>query len=419
MAPDTDSQDFSHEGATGCQKFIARQPIFDRQETLMGYELLFRTSLNNYFCPPAGGSVAEHIMDNYLLFGIETLTGGRRAFLNFTREALVRDYAMLLPSGQVVVEILEDIQPDDEVLAACRRLRKKGYLIALDDFLTGPDRNPLTSFASIIKVDFRATPLEECAALVKRYASSGIKLLAEKVETREEINAGLQMGYEYFQGYFYCRPQIMATRDIPNCKINYLRMLQAINRPELDFREIDQILHQEPSLLYRLLRYLNSANFGLRGRVNSIRHALSLLGEANLRKWASVMAILDLGSDKPSELIFTSLVRARICELLAPRIRIAGRQTDVFLLGLLSLLDVMMERDIRSVLAEIPLADEIKDALLGKCCRLRCLLDSCIAQERGDWQRLHHCLDRVGVDPEEYQGLYMEAIQWGREIFIL
>jgi c-di-GMP-related signal transduction protein len=401
----------------GIQKFMARQPIFDQGRAVLGYELLFRTSLENYFHPASGGNTSECVVDNCLLFGLDALTGGRKAFVNFNREALIQDYPMLLPSEQIVVEILEEVQPDDQVLAACRRLKNAGYTIALDDFIFSQAGHSLTGFADIIKVDFLKTAPAERKALARQFSPLGIKMLAEKVETQDDIVIAQKMGYTYFQGYFFCKPQMMSAREVPGFKLNYLRMLHAINRTHLDLHEVERILRQEPSLLMKLLRYLNSAYFGLRGQVTSIRHALALLGENNVRKWTSVVALLDLADDKPAELIVTSLARARCCELLAWQLRMPERETDLFLLGLLSVMDAVLDRRMVDVLAEMPVVEEVKSALLGSSNRLRTVLDSVIAQEMGNWHHLRICAEQMKVDENLFPQAYLQAVQWQRDIF--
>ncbi len=401
----------------GIRKYLARQPIFNRHHAVYGYELLFRSGLQNYFQPQASGTATQYVVDNYLLLGIESLTGGGKAFINFTHEGLVKDHATLLPNAQLVVEILEDVQPDREILSACRRLKEAGYEIALDDFVFTATENPLTNFADIIKVDFLQNTPKERKSLAQFFCRRGIRMLAEKVETPEDAAAAVDMGYSYFQGYFFCRPQLLSSRDIPSFKLNYLRMLRAISRPEMDLNEIEEILHQEPSLLIKLLRYLNTAAFGLRAKITTIRHALVLLGEQNLRKWSSVAALLDLAQDKPTELILTSLVRARFCELSAPHLGFRKKETELFLLGLLSAMDAVLDRRLEDVLAEMPLADELKDALLGVDNALRHVLDSAIAHEQGDWPSFRSSIGYFGMDEERFPDTYLPAVQWVREIF--
>jgi len=401
----------------GVEKYLARQPIFDRKESVIGYELLFRSSLDNYFKPQDSGLTSEFIVNNYLLFGLQTLTGGRRAFINFNRKALVHDHAALLPKESIVVEILEDTPADEDVILACRRLKDAGYTIALDDFVYCEKTEPLLEFADIVKVDFLATSPEVRLELVERLAPTGCRMLAEKVETQEDAQSALEMGYTYFQGYFFCIPQIMQTREIQGFKPNYLRILQAVHRPEMNLWEIEEIIRQEPSLLYKLLRYLNSDYFGLRQEIISIRHAIALLGEQYLRKWTSIVALVEMAAEKPVELLITCLVRARFCELLAVPAGMPSRNMDLFLLGLFSSLDAILGRPMSDILMEVPVADDLKDALLGKENRLRHILDAILCYERGEWAAFQNCAAKSGLNTLEVPDAYLDSVAWAKQIF--
>ncbi len=270
------------------QKFIARQPIFNAERIIYGYELLFRSSLTNFFDGSNPEAASASAADNMFLFGVERLTQGHRAFLNCTRDFLVRDYATLLPKERVVIEVLETIKIDDEVIDACRRLKQAGYLLALDDFKETLELRPLIELADFIKVDILASSGEEQNRLAREHAKSAIRLVAEKVETYEDFQRTLGWGYSYFQGYFFSRPEILTRHDIPAYKLNYLRVLQAVNRSPMDMNDVSNRIKEEASLSYRLLRYLNSPAFFLASEVSSIPHALSLLGEvasANGSHW--------------------------------------------------------------------------------------------------------------------------------------
>ena len=397
--------------------YLARQPIFDRQDSVLGYELLFRSGLDNFFKPQDASRPSECHIDNFLLFGLETLTCGRRAFINFTRNDLVRGLPTLFPRDRIVVEILESTLADAEAISACRRLKQAGYLIALDDFVLSPRSEPFLPFADVIKVDFRTTREHERERLVRHLAPRGIKLLAEKVETPEDILAAREIGYTYFQGYFYCKPQIVSTSGLSGFKPNYLRILQAVNQTEMNLREIEDILKQEPSLLYKLLRYLNSAYFGLRAEITSIRHALALLGEEKLRKWTSVAAMVHLAHDKPSELIITSLVRARFCESLAVPLGMAVKETDLFLLGLMSTMDAVLGRHMSQVVREVPLSEEVTAALLNEQSSFCDVLTIVLALEEGAWHHVSRPIARLRLDESVIPGVYLRAIDWTTRIF--
>lgn len=401
----------------GVDRYLARQPIFDRQDSVLGYELLFRSGLDNFFGHQDASKPSECHIDNFLLFGLETLTGKHRAFINFTRNDLVRDLPTLFPQERIVVEILESTLADPEVISACRKLKQAGYLIALDDFVLSPRSEPFLPFADLVKVDFRTTREHERETLVRHLAPRGIKLLAEKVETQEDILAARETGYTYFQGFFYCRPQIVSTSGLSGFKPNYMRILQAVNRPEMNLRDVEEILKQEPSLLYKLLRYLNSAYFGLRAEVTSIRHALALLGEEKLRKWTSVAAMVHLAHNKPAELIVTSLVRARFCESLAAPLGMRLKETDLFLLGLMSTMDAVLGRHMAQVVCEVPLSDEVRAALLDEQGRFRDVLSVALGLERGAWKEISAPIARLRLEDSSIPGTYLSAVEWTTRIF--
>ena len=398
-------------------RYLARQPIFDQHDSVLGYELLFRSGLNNFFGQQDASKPSECHIDNFLLFGLETLTGGNRAFINFTRSDLVRDLPTLFPPERIAVEILESTPADADVISACRKLKQAGYLIALDDFVHSARSEPFLPFADVVKVDFRTTRGHERETLVRHLAPRGIKLLAEKVETHEDILAARETGYTYFQGYFYCTPQIVSTSGLSGFKPNYLRILQAVNRPEMNLREVEEILKQEPSLLYKLLRYLNSAYFGLRAEVTSIRHALALLGEEKLRKWTSVAAIAQLAHNKPAELIVTSLVRARFCESLAEPLGMRVKETDLFLLGLMSTMDAVLGRLMAQVVCEVPLSDEVRAALLDEQGCFGDVLRVVLGLERGAWKEISQPIAQLRLDESSIPGIYLSAIDWTTRIF--
>ena len=393
-------------------KYLARQPILNRARELFAYELLFRNGIQNS-CDGLDLALAStSVLDTSFLIGFEKITAGHPMFINCPRDFLLRDYVSLFPPKLVVIEILETIKPDQEVIDACRRLKQAGYSIALDDFVDSPGWAPLVALADIIKVDFRLTNRLEQQALVSRYASKNIRMLAEKVETQEEYATGMQMGYSLFQGYFFCRPEMMQHRDMPSSKLAYLELLRAATAPEFDIRELALKIKHEPSLTFRLLRYLNSAAFGLRSEIHSVPHALSLLGERELRKWIAVVSVGVLAGGKPDELMTVPLVRGRFCELLAPLAGMAGHANDLFLMGLLSVMDAILDQPLDSILAELPVRREIKDALQSRTGLYRRLLEIAAAHERADWEKVSALASETGMNEEQVSALYVSAVDW-------
>ena len=394
-------------------RYVARQPIVDREERVFGYELLFRDGLENAFSGDRD-EASRATLDRTLLMGLDVLCDGRRAFVNCTRNTLLKGMVTVLPSTSTVVEILETVPPDEEVIAACRSLKEAGYLIALDDYVADDPREPLVEIADIIKVDMPLTTEEQQCELIKRYGPWRCRMLAEKIETQKDFLRARNQGFVYFQGYFFRRPEMLNTRDVPANQMNYLRLLQEVSHPELDVVGLEKLIKSETSVCYRLLRYLNSPMFGLKTEVHSVRHALSMLGEREVRRWVRLVAAVGAGQEKSSDLVLSALVRGRFGELLAPRVPHGG--SDLFLLGLLSLIDAMLEMPMADVLEKIPLDHETKAVFLGQPSLLRPVYHLMLAHETGEWEAAARLSADLHLDSEEIAGYYWNAQQWAREV---
>jgi EAL and modified HD-GYP domain-containing signal transduction protein len=393
---------------------VARQPILNREQQVFGYELLFRDGIENFFRASDAEAAARSTLDSSLLMGFDVLCDGHKAFINCTRDLLLKDGITLLPAEQTVVEILEDVEPDELVIAACERLRVAGYMIALDDYVANDPRDPLTPLADIIKVDFERTTPAERTELVKRYGCPKRQMLAEKVESREQFETALQAGFVYFQGYFFRRPEVLKAREIPANQVNYLRMLKAVSREEVDIRELESLIKSEASVLYRLLRYLNSPMFGMRNEIHSIRHALAILGEREIRRWIRLVALVSAGEVKTSDLVLSALVRARFCELLSTRI--PRTQSDLFLVGMVSMMDAILDIPMAEVLDKIAIDQDTKCVLSGNGGRLQPVYELMLAQETGDWAKAKTSAARLRVGDSEVGEWWWQAMQWARQV---
>jgi len=394
-------------------RYVARQPIFDREEKVFGYELLFRDGLENAFHGDTD-EASRATLDRSLMMGLDVLCDGRWAFVNCTRDTLIKGLVTLLPSRSTVVEVLESVPADPDVVAACRSLKAAGYMIALDDYVANDPREALVGIADIIKVEMQLTTEPERVAMIKRFEPWGCRMLAEKIETHAEFVRARDQGFEYFQGYFFRRPEMMNTHDMPANQMNYLRMLQEVSRPDLKLDELEKLVKAEASVCYRLLRYLNSAMFEFQSEIHSVRHALSILGERDVRRWVRLVAAVGAGQEKTSDLVLSALVRGRFGELLGPRV--AHGESDLFLLGLLSLIDAMLEMPMAEVLEKIPLDHETKTVLLGQACMLRPVFQLMLAHESGEWKAAEELSGSLRVDSEEVAGFYWQAQQWAREV---
>lgn len=400
------------------ERYVARQPIFDRQNKVFGYEMLFRNSLENYFSGTDGDVATSSVLLNtFDTIGIKTLTNGKPTFINFTKDLLLGRYATLFPKDQVIIEILEEIEPSEEVLQAIRDLKEQGFTIALDDFVFKEELLVFVELADIIKIDFTITSFNDQQVLMNRFANRGIKFLAEKVETNEEHQKAMDMGYEYFQGYFFSKPSIYTGRDIPVYKFNHLRLLSDVNQATFSFSTIEKTVSQDLSLSFKLLRFINSAYFGLPRKVNSIKHALVLLGEREVRKWISLLAMAGMGEDKPVELIVYSTLRAKYCELLAEKIGMNDSKSDMFLLGMFSMIDAILDKSKEEILKDLPLPNDIKFALLGGENKYKEVFDSTVAYEKGEWEKLKYLSDKLHLPGDEIPDLYLDSVDWTNKIF--
>jgi c-di-GMP-related signal transduction protein len=393
--------------------YIARQPIFDRHRKTQAYELLFRANEENRYSGADPEFASKSTMDTAVLVGLDVLSDGHDIFLNCTHDLIVGGYPSLFPPGLTVIEVLESVEPTLQVIAACKELKNSGYRLALDDFVDHPRFAPLVELADIIKVDFRQSTPADRKQLVLRYGK-GRKMLAEKVETQEEFALAADGGFELFQGYFFCRPNMISTRKLPTISDQCFRVFTVLGRKELDLLEVEKFIKSEPALCYRLLTYLNSPAFYLQTEIRSILQALTLLGEKELRKWLLLVCTVIAGSSKNSELVTSALIRARFAELLAPYASLPG--ASLFIVSLLSLMDAILETPLQVLLNHIAIPDDIHDALLGVPNDLRRCHDLVVAYESGDWTTCESLRRELRIHEAHLRRAYLDAVQWARQI---
>jgi c-di-GMP-related signal transduction protein len=399
--------------------YLARQPIFDAYMQVHAYELLYRATAENRFVGAPGDlATSSVIAHTFLSVGFENVTGGKLAFINFPRQLILDDVALALPRDRVAVEVLEDVQPDPEIIAAIGRLKSAGYTVALDDFvLLTPEYEPLLALADVVKVDWRSSSPDQQETLARRCAEQGPHMLAEKVETEAEFERALTLGCRYFQGFFFARPQMVSAQEVPGFKLNYLRLLKQIQAPRLDYDAIERIIKAEGALLHWLLRCVNSAAFGFRSKINSIRHAIVALGESELRKWVSVFCIAGMGEDRPRELLVQSFVRASFCEQLSAISRQSKHQTEAFLVGMLSILDAILARPLSDLVDELPLSPETRSALLFGSGPLAPILSCALAYERAEWDAVNQFARQLRMTGQQVAAAYLDSLDKAEQIF--
>ncbi len=394
------------------EAFIGRQPIFDRNMNVHGYEMLYRGEKKADSAEFFDGNHAtsQVILNLFLEIGLENIVGDAPAFINLTKEFVTGEHAIPFGPDQVVLEILEDITADDTLVESIIRLSDAGYKIALDDFVPNSGRDHLIQHVDIIKMELPAIPLEELPEHVERFKKYNVKLLAEKVETQEEHDLCLELGFDYFQGYFFCKPKVISSGRLPENKLNVIRLLNKMQDPNVDLQEVEELISQNISLSYKILRYINSAAFALASRVESIDRAITYIGLGTIKHWVTIMSLAGI-DDKPSEILETALIRSKMCALIAEAMHkrdISSYSTT----GLLSIVDALMDKPMKEVLDDLPLAYEINKALLEKGGDIGEILSAVILYEQG----YYYTLEEKGLDVDVMRSAYLEAIAWAQDI---
>lgn len=398
--------------------FVARQPIFDASDKLFGYELLYRRDDRRTSAEGVDANTmsARVISNTFLGIGISQLTGSVPGFVNFTRENLLGGTHELFNPAEVVVELLESVSCDDDTLRACRAMHAEGYKFALDDFVYDPSFEPLLALASIVKVDVLNREASDIRGLLARLTTFKGRLLAEKVENAQVHKSCAAMGFDLFQGYFYARPETVAKEDLEVGQVTILRLLALFRDADVSDSEVDSALRGDPSLCYKLLRIVNSASMGGRG-IESIQHALRMVGRQKLHRWLSVILAASFASHggTSSELVLSALARGRFCELLALRSTRKPAPDPLFMTGMMSMMDALMCVPMSRVLELVEVSSDVRSALLDRTGVHAPALMLVEAYEDGDWERARLFAPAVGVDDAAVVATYVEALGWARE----
>ncbi|MCO6413680.1 MAG: HDOD domain-containing protein [Thiogranum sp.] len=391
--------------------FIGRQPIYDRKLDVFAYELLFRAAHTNRAEITDGDRATSDVIVNaFMEIGLDNIVSTRLAFINLTRSFCVSERAISLPKDRVVLELLEDIEVDDELLQAVERLSGQGYTIALDDFVYHESLKPLVQLAHIVKIDIMALSREDIRSHVSQLRQHPLRLLAEKVETRQDLDFCMNLGFDYFQGYFFAQPKVIHGKRLPNNRLAILHLLSRLQDPDISPKELEDLIAQDVAFSYRMLRYVNSAAFSLPRKIESVHEAVVILGLQTIKTWTILMAMSQV-DDKPAELVVTAMVRGKMAELMA-KLQGSANPESFFTVGLFSALDALMDNTMQEILTQLPLADHIADALLhhqgvhGKT--LQCVL----AYERGAWDQIQYDT----LTTAQISDCYLSAVEWANEV---
>ena len=389
--------------------FVGRQPIFDQKLNVYGYELLYRsTEKNNSSAGMVNGDQATSttIINTFVEIGLERLVRNKLAAINLTEQFLLDDNKLPFSPEQVILEILEDIPVTPKLIEAVQRLVDAGYTIALDDYIYNPAHAPLLKLATIVKIDLMALDKAELERHVQLLRQYDVKLLAEKIETAEEFIHCSELGFDYFQGYFLSKPQLIKGKSLPSNRLTILNFLAVLHNPDSDPDDLAEAINTDITTSYKLLKLINSAAFNLQREIDSIEHGVMLLGRQKLVSWASMLAMNTL-SDRPSEILRTAMTRAKMCELLADKLGEKASER-FFTVGMFSALDLLLQRPLEQLLKPLPLSNEIISALLQHDGILGKVLTCVMAYEISDW-------DSASLDSLEANDILIanvEAVTW-------
>lgn len=389
---------------------VGRQPIFNRNKDVIGYELLYRALQTDKTARITDGDFAttQVLLNTFSEIGLDNIVGQGFAFINFTRNFLVGKYPISLPPERVVVEVLEDIALDKPLIESLKKFKESGFQIALDDVISANRVLPLQGLglASVVKIDLMGVNRVLLPDIANTLKQTGVLLLAEKVETLADYDLCYRLGFDFFQGYYLCKPNVVVGKKMESSRLIVMRLLAQVTDPKADFHEIEMLISQDVGLSYKLLKLVNSGYYSLSTTVNSIRQAISLIGLSQLRGWM-MLILMSTVDDKPHELTAIALQRAKMCEMLGKAFG-DSQAESFFLAGLFSVLDAIMDIPMSQVVASIPLTPEVISALIHHEGKIGLALTTILALEQGDWENA----DKTGLSPERLQSIYFESIKW-------
>ncbi|AZV56877.1 HDOD domain-containing protein [Clostridium sp. AWRP] len=397
--------------------FIARQPIFNKKERVVAYELLYRDSFENYYNGSDEDKATCNVIANvFSLAGVDKITWGKKAFINFPKNLITDDIIPMLPKN-VVIEILETVEPTPRVVNACRYLKECGYTLALDDFIFDKKYIELLDLTDIVKVDFKMARYEK-KFILNNTKNNNIKFLAEKVETQEDYNKAKNLGYDLFQGYFFSEPTVVSTKDIPKEKLIYVEILSELSKKNVDIVKLKSLVIKDLSIVYKFLKIINSCMYGLKSKIVSPHQAITYLGEVESCKWLYVIVLGSMGSYRSSEIVRASLVRAKFCERIGSRLYPDDleKQYNFFIVGMLSMLDVILERNMESLSGELFLEKDVREALIGKNNKYKEVLNLIISYERARWDECTEFSKKLNIDISTVVKEYIFALNWANII---
>ena len=397
--------------------FIARLPILDRCREVFAYELFFRDGKNNCY-PSVERDVAttKLIAKNYQTLGLDDISCNKKSFINFQPETLMSGLPASLDPENVVVELFAGQKDDSSLLDMCKHVKKMGYKIALEDSSLVPSWNEYLPFIDLLKINTDNKNTDFLEKNVNRFIDDNVQLIAAKVETQDSFSIFRDMGFDYFQGYFFARPESVSNENLPTSKLTLVELMGASSSESFDVESINNVIEHDVGLSYMLLRFINNPAINKRYKITSLRHALNYMGEVEIKKFIALLALANLSDDKPLELLHLSLVRAKFCDLVGAEKNIGSNPPVAFLVGLFSMLDALLDQEMKTLVVKLPLVDDVKEALCGGHNDLSVYLMLVKAFESGNWLKVIRISKILEVDQKLLHSLFNEAILWGNGV---
>ncbi len=400
--------------------FLTRHAIFDRESKVYAYEISFRSDLEELAQkkPKEDQKASKVLTESFFTLGIESITDGKPAFVRFTQNLIISEFALMFPKELIAVIIGEEVAASGKVIEAVKELKNNDYMIVLNDFSFNQNSAKLTPYADMVIIDTDKVGDFIKKSIIKRLQPQGIKCLVKNIESQALFYKAFPQGFDYFQGNFFSKPVLVEKKDVPVSKFNFLEMLKEITQPEFDFNKIENIVKRDVSLTFKLLKMINSSAYGIKNEVKSIKQALVLLGANEVKKWVTLVILSNIGDDKPDELMKKALVRAKFLELISPAAGFANEASDIFLVGMFSLMDTLMGQPLESILAGLPLAAEIKNTLLGKDSPYKNIFQMVLSYEEGEWDKVKSLAAEAKIEEDPLPAHYKTSIEWVNQIAI-
>lgn len=395
--------------------FIARQPILDSGKSVFAYELLFRDGKNGSY-PIHDEKKSKYIAEQFHPLGLDDICGEKSSFITFSSDTLISRFPTTLNPDRVIVELADPTDNTVALFEACQHIKQMGFKLAIDDPMMVGTQHDIFPLIDIVKVDVSKTRFDTIEKQISRYHDANVKLVAEQVNTQDNFSICVDLGFDLFQGYFFSQPEARILRELPASKMNVVDLMGESSNPNFDVKRISEIIERDATLSFLLLKFINNPTINKRHKITSLKHALNYMGEVEIKKFIALLSLTSLGDEKPLEIIHMSLVRAKFFDLLAERRGLKNTPPIAFLVGLFSLLEGLLDQSMTDIVKQLPLSNEVNDALLGKNIEMNNYMTLVRSLESALWLNVIKQAKILNIDQKQLHVLYNQAIVWGNGV---